>query len=328
MTLFKRINLITLINALFINSFLLLIPKAQAQGFPEKAIQLLAPFPAGSITDNIARLIAQRLSDRVKQPVVMEPKLGAGGVVALKALQAAKPDGYTLGLIPSGSTIGPWTVKDYPFDVRKDFQIISLMYAGPLVLVVPPNLPVSNVQEFMAYMKANPSKAFYGSSGVGTTTHLAVELLKQTTTVDMTHVPFKGSSEVYTNMISGGVNAYFDLFGTAKTMVDAGRAKVIGVASKNRMVVLPNVAPISDSIPGFEVLGWVAFAVPNGTPKEIVDKLSVELKAVMTEPEFQQRLRSMGVEPGGNTPAEITRFVSSEFEKWGRVTKSAGIKPE
>jgi tripartite-type tricarboxylate transporter receptor subunit TctC len=177
-------------------------------------------------------------------------------------------------------------------------------------------------------MKANPSKAFYGSSGVGTTTHLAVELLKQTTTVDMTHVPFKGSSEVYNNMISGGVNAYFDLFGTAKTMVDAGRAKVIGVASKNRMVVLPNVAPISDSIPGFEVLGWVAFAVPNGTPKEIVDKLSVELKAVMTEPEFQQRLRSMGVEPGGNTPAEITRFVSSEFEKWGRVTKSAGIKPE
>ncbi|NBT69128.1 MAG: tripartite tricarboxylate transporter substrate binding protein [Betaproteobacteria bacterium] len=299
-----------------------------AQIFPDKPIQILVPFSSGTITDNIARTIATRLSERIKQPVLVESKPGAGGIIAMKALQSAKPDGYTLGLIGSGSTTGPWTVKDFPFDVRKDFQMLTLMYAGPLVLVVPPQLPVSNIAEFIQYMKMNPSKAFYGSSGVGTTTHLAIELLKQSASFEMTHIPFKGSSEVYTNMISGGVNAYFDLFGTAKTMMDAGRAKVIGVGSKNRMQILPQTTSISEHIPGFEVSGWVAFAVTQGTPKDIVEKLVSDLRAVILEPEFQQRLRGMGVEPGGNTSSDMTRFVVSEYEKWKNVTSKAGIKPE
>lgn len=301
---------------------------AWGQNFPNKPIQLIVPLSSGSITDNIARMVTVRLAERLKQPVIIDNKTGAGGIVALRALQAARPDGYTLGLIQSGSTIQPWTVKDFPFDVRKDFQVLTMMYVGPLVLVVPPQLPASNVSEFMAFVRANPNKAFYGSSGVGTTTHLAVELLKQSTNVQMTHVPFKGSAEVYTNMISGGVNAYFDLFGTAKTMVDSGRVKIIGVASKNRMSMLPNVAPISDIIPDFQVLGWTAFAVPNGTPSDVAEKLLSELQAVMKEPEFQSRMRNMGVEAGGNSTAEMSQFILSEYEKWGRVTKGAGIKPE
>ncbi len=300
----------------------------QAQAYPDRALHLIVPLSSGSITDNIARMVTNRLAERLKQPVIVDNKTGAGGIVALKALQAARPDGYTFGLVQSGSTIQPWTVKDFPFDVRKDFQVLTLMYAGPLMLVVPPSLPVSNVSEFMAYMKANPTKAFYGSSGIGTTTHLAVELLKQSSPLQLTHVPFKGSAEVYTSMLSGGVNAYFDLYGTAKTMVDGGRAKIIGVASKTRMAVLPNVAPVADVLPDFEVMGWTAFAVPNGTPKDVSDKLLSELQAVMREPEFQNRLRAMGVEPGGNSPAEINQYITSEYEKWGRVTRGAGIKPE
>lgn len=301
---------------------------ARAQGYPDKPLHLIVPLGAGSITDIIARMVATRLSERLKLPVVAENKTGAGGIVALRALQSAAPDGYTFGLVQSGSTIQPWTLKDFPFDVRKDFQLMSLMYAGPLMLVVPPDLPAQNVSEYLALMKAQPQKAFYGSSGIGTTTHLAVELLMQSASVNMTHVPFKGSADVYTAMLSGNVNAYFDLYGTAKPLLDAGRVKVIGVASRNRMVVLPNVAPIADVVPDFEVTGWTAFAVPNGTPKTIADKLTAELRAVMQEPDFQQRLKAMGVEPGGNSPEEIARYVAREYEKWGRVTKAAGIKAQ
>jgi tripartite-type tricarboxylate transporter receptor subunit TctC len=301
---------------------------AVAQAFPDKAIHLLVPLGSGSITDIIARLVAARLSERLKQPVVIENKTGAGGIVALRALQQARPDGYTVGLVQSGSTIQPWTMKDFPFDVRKDFQLLSLMYSGPLMLVVPADLPAQNVSEFLALVKAQPKKAFYGSSGTGTTTHLAVELLMQSASVQMTHVPFKGSAEVYTAMLSGNVNAYFDLYGTAKPLLEAGRVKVIGVASRTRMAVLPDVAPISDVVPDFEVTGWTAFAVPNGTPKPVADKLVAELRAVMQEPEFQQRLRKMGVEPGGNSPEEISRYVATEYDKWGRVTRAAGLQAQ
>jgi tripartite-type tricarboxylate transporter receptor subunit TctC len=307
---------------------LILGGSTHAQNFPDKAVHLIVPLSSGSITDSIARMVAQKLSQRLKQPVVVENKTGAGGIVALRALQSARPDGYTVGLIQSGSTVQPWTMKDFPFDVRKDFQALTLMYVGPLMLVVPPDLPVSNITEFMNYVKSNPSKAFFGSSGFGTTTHLAMELLKQSGSFQMTHVPFKGSAEVYTNMTSGGINAYFDLYGTARPMIDSGRVKVIGLASKGRLSVLPNVPLIPDVVPEFEVLGWTSFVVPNGTPKEVVAKLTSDLRAVLAEPEFQQRLRSMGVQPGGNSNAEVTQFIAAEYDKWGRVTRSAGIKPE
>jgi tripartite-type tricarboxylate transporter receptor subunit TctC len=299
-----------------------------AQDFPDKPIHLIVPYSSGSITDVIARLIAAGLAERVKQPVVIDSKTGAGGIIALKALQAARADGYTIGLIPSGSVVQPWLMKDMPFDVRKDFQPLSLMYAGPLMLVVPPELPVQNLAQFLAYAKANPKNLFYGSSGAGTATQLASELLKQAGSLEMTHVPFRGSAEVYTAMLSGNVNAYFDLFGTAKPLIDAGRVKVLGVTSRKRMSVLPDVPAIAEALPGFEVLGWTGFAVPNGTPKEIVDKLASELQAVMHAPDLRKRLADMGVEPGGNTPAEMTRFIASEYDKWGRITRQAGMKPE
>jgi len=301
---------------------------AGAQSFPDRPIHLIVPYSSGSITDVIARLAAAGLAERLKQPVVIDSKTGAGGIIALKALQAAKADGYTMGLIPSGSVVQPWLMKDMPFDVRKDFQALSLLYAGPLMLVVPPQMPAQNLAEFVAYAKANPSKMFYGSSGAGTATQLSAELMKQAAGVEMTHVPYRGSAEVYTAMLSGSVNAYFDLYGTAKPLIDAGKVRVLGVTSAKRMEVLPNVPAIAEVAPGYEVLGWTGFAVPNGTPKDVVDKLAAALQATLRSPELSKRLVEMGVEPGGNTPTEMTRFIAAEYDKWGQITRRAGMKPE
>ena len=301
---------------------------ASAQSFPDRPIHLIVPYSSGSITDVIARLAAAGLAERLRQPVVIDSKTGAGGIIALKALQAARPDGYTLGLIPSGSVVQPWLMKDMPFDVRKDFQALSLLYAGPLMLVVPPQTPVQTLPEFLAWAKANPSKVFYGSSGAGTATQLSAELLKQAAGIEMTHVPFRGSAEVYTAMLSGNVNAYFDLYGTARPMIDGGKVRVLGVTSARRLPVLPDVPAIAELLPGYEVLGWTGFAVPNGTPKEVVDKLAAALQATLRAPELSRRLLDMGVEPGGNTPSEMSRFIAAEYDKWGQITRRAGMKPE
>jgi len=301
---------------------------ASAQSFPDRPIHLIVPYSSGSITDVIARLAAAGLAERLKQPVVIDSKTGAGGIIALKALQATRPDGYTLGLIPSGSVVQPWLMKDMPFDVRKDFQALSLLYAGPLMLVVPPQMPVQTLAEFLAWAKAHPSKVFYGSSGAGTATQLSAELLKQAAGIEMTHVPFRGSAEVYTAMLSGNVNAYFDLYGTARPMIDGGKVRVLGVTSARRLPVLPDVPAMAELLPGYEVLGWTGFAVPNGTPKEVVDKLAAALQATLRAPELSRRLLDMGVEPGGNTPAEMARFIAAEYDKWGQITRRAGMKPE
>jgi tripartite-type tricarboxylate transporter receptor subunit TctC len=301
---------------------------AGAQAFPDRPIHIIVPYSSGSITDVIARLAAASLSERLKQPVVIDTKSGAGGIIALRALQAAKADGYTMGLIPSGSVVQPWLMKDMPFDVRKDFQAVSMLYAGPLMLVVPPQLPAQNLVEFVAYAKANPDKVFYGSSGAGTATQLAAELMKQAAGLEMTHVPYRGSADVYTAMLSGNVNAYFDLYGTARPLIDSGKVRVLGVTSARRMAVLPDVPAIAEVAPGYEVLGWTGFAVPNGTPKDVVDKLAAALQATLQSPELSKRLLQMGVEPGGNTPAEMTRFIAAEYDKWGQITRRAGMKPE
>ena len=306
----------------------LIMVSAAAQGFPERPIKILVPYSAGSTTDIMARLIATSLAERTKQTVVVENRVGAGGIVGLKALQASPADGYTIGLVVSGNAVQPWLMKDMPFDVRKDFTPLSLMYVGQYLLMVPPELPPQNLAEFLAYLKSNPKKVFFGSSGAGTTTHLAGELLKQMGGVEMTHVPFKGSPEVFNAMFSGSVQAYFDLYGTAKPLIDAGKVRPLATSGKTRMASLPNLPALAEALPGFEVLVWTGFAVPNGTPPNVVAKLTTELRAVMQAPEVRKRLADMGVEPGGGTSAAMAIFVAAESEKWGKTIQAAGIKPD
>jgi tripartite-type tricarboxylate transporter receptor subunit TctC len=323
-----RRRLIYSLPCALVVALLLASSGARSNAFPEKPIRLIVPYSSGSITDVIARIAAAGLSDRLKHPVVVDARTGAGGLIALKALQASAPDGYTLGLVPSGSVVQPWLMKDMPFDVRKDFQALSLLFAGPLMLVVPPSMPARSLGEFVAYARDHPNKVFYGSSGIGTATHLAAELMKQAANVEMTHVPFRGSAEVYTAMLSGNVNAYFDLYGTAKPLIEAGKIRVLGVTSSKRMPGLPDVPAIAEVVPGYEVLGWTAFAVPNGTPRNVVDKLASALRDTLRAPDVRKRLSEMGVEAGGGSPAETAMFIAAEYDKWGQITRRAGMKPE
>jgi len=299
-----------------------------AQEYPSKPIQIIVPYSAGSTTDIIARLVAQHLSEKLKQPVSIDNKTGGGGTVGVNALKQAPKDGYTIGLIVSGNVIQPWLSNDMPFDVRKDFINMSLMYAGPYVLTVPPNFPSNNFADFLTYAKANSGKLFFASSGPGTTTHLAGELLKQLANVDMTHVPYRGSPQVVAGMLSGDVQVYFDLFGTVKPLLDSGRVRALAVSGKGRMSTLPHLPPVADTLPGFEVLAWTGFSAPLGTPKDITDKLTVALRSVFQIPDVQKRIQALGVDPGGNSPAEFSQFINAEFDRWGKIIQTAGIKPQ
>jgi len=300
-----------------------------AQTYPARQVSIIVPYPAGSTTDIIARLIATPLSQRLGQPVVIENRSGAGGAVGVRSLKQSPADGYTIGLIVSGNVIQPHLQKaEMPFDVRTDFVPLSLMYSGLYMLNVAPSFPARTIAEFVTYAKANPQKIFFGSSGQGTTTHLSGELLKQLAGIEMTHVPFKGSPEVYAAMFSGDIQASFDLWGTSRPMIESGRVRALGVTSKTRNAALPQYPAIAETVPGYEVLVWTGFAAPLGTPPAAVNRLVTELRAVMAQPDLKTRLTNMGVDIGGNSPTEFAQFVRDDFEKWGKAIKASGLTPQ
>lgn len=301
---------------------------ALAQDFPNRALRLIVPFQAGSTTDIIARMYATALSERLKQPVTIDTRLGAGGIVGGTALLRAAPDGYTLGLLVAGNSIQTWVVKDMPFDVRKDFAHITQLYAGYSALLVASDFPARNLADFIAYAKANPGKIFFGSSGAATTTHLAGELLNEATGIRMTHVPYKGSSEVITAMFSGSIQTYFDLYGTAKALIDSGKVRPLAVTSLKRMAELPQVPALAETYPGFEIAARVGVAAPLGTPRPVMDKLVAESRAVLQDAGLRRRIAALGIEPGGSSPEEYARGIASDTEKWGRAVRAAGITPQ
>jgi tripartite-type tricarboxylate transporter receptor subunit TctC len=298
---------------------------ALAQDFPNRPLKLIVPYSAGSTTDLIARIAAQELGDRLKQPVAVDNRTGAGGTVGVSSLKASPKDGYTLGLIVSGNVIAPWMSKDMSFDVRKDFTAISMLWAGPYILTVPPAFPATNMAEFLAEAKKRGKPMLYGSSGSGTTTHLAGELLMQMTGIPMTHVPYRGSPQVVAGLMSGDIDFYFDLYGTTRPLMDSGKVKALGISSLKPLPAMPELPTIDRTLKGFEVLAWTGFAVPEGTPKAVVDKLSAEIRAAMNKPEVNAKIAAFGVQPGGNSPAEFSAFVNAEYDKWGRIITAAGL---
>lgn len=314
-------------EALLLGSIALSAP-LHAQDFPNRPLRMIVPFASGSVTDIVARLVATGMGERLKQPVTVENRLGAGGIVGGTALMRAAPDGYTVGLLVAGNSIQTWVVKDMPFDVRKDFMHITQMYAGYSALLVAKDFPAQNLAEFIAWTRANPGKAFFGSSGAATTTHLAGELLKDAAKIDITHVPFKGSPEVVTALLSGSIQTYFDLYGTAKPLLDSGKVRALAVTSLKRMAELPNVPALAETYSGFEIAARVGLAAPLGTPKAVHDKLVAETRAALQQPEIRKRITDLGIEPGGNTPAEYAKGIAEDTEKWGRAVRAAGLKPE
>ena len=309
-------------------AFMCLASATLAQDYPSRQVTLVVPHPAGTSTDIMARIIASPLATRLKQSVVVENRAGAGGAVGVRYLKDQRPDGYAFGLIASGNVIQPWLQKDMPFDVRKDFVHLTLMYKGLYVVNVIPSFPAKTFQEFLAYVKANPKKVFFGSSGTGTTTHLGGELINQLAGTEMVHVPFKGSPEVYAGAGSGDIQMLLDLWGTSRPMIEAGRIRPLAVTSKTRSAVLPNIPAVDEFVPGVEVFAWTGFVAPPNTPAAVATRLTNELRASMAQADVQKRFADLGVDIGGQSPQEFTNFINADYEKWGRVIKAAGIKQE
>jgi len=305
----------------------LVLAQSQANTeFPQRTVKLVVPFPAGGATDVMARLVAQKLTELWTQPVVIENRAGATGAVGSVFVAKAAPDGYTI-LMGTGTThaVSPATNPNIPYSLR-DFAPISLVASFPNLLVVHPSLPVKTVPELISYLKQNPNRVNFSSTGNGGSVHLAAELFKQATKTDMVHIPYKGSAEALNDLMSGQVQLTFDNFSTVWPLVQTGKLRALGVASLERSPSAPDVPAIAETLPGFEANTWVGLFAPAGTPSAVIQKISNDVQAVLKDAAVSKRFVSMGAIPNGNQPDIFTAFVLKDTQRWKNVVTSAGIK--
>jgi tripartite-type tricarboxylate transporter receptor subunit TctC len=299
----------------------------RAQDYPTKTVTVVVPFAAGGNTDTFGRLVAEELDKRLGQRFIVENKPGAGGNIGLADLARSKPDGYTIGMgTVSSNAINQTLYKNLPYDREKGFAPISLIASLPNVLVVNPDkIKANTVEELVAFLKTEPGKHTYASSGVGTSIHLAGELLATKTGIKITHVPYKGSSQAILDVVAGHVDMMFDNIPTAAQQVKAGKVKALAVTSLEKANLLADVPTMASVIPGFEATSWHGLFAPPGTPPEIVEKLSKEVQAIVADPAMKAKLEAMGVTPIGNTSAEFQAFIDKETAKWAEVIKAANV---
>ena len=297
-----------------------------AADYPSKPVTIIVPFAAGGNTDAFARMVAEELDKSLNQRFLVDNKAGAGGNLGVGQLARAEPDGYTLGMgTVSTHAINPTLYKNLPYDPDTAFAPISLFVTLPNVLAVNPALPANSVPELIELIKAKPDTYTFASSGVGTSIHLAGELLMAKTGARMIHVPYKSSGQVMLDLVAGHVDLAFDNIPTVAQQASAGKVRALAVTSLDRAPLMPDVPPMADFIPGFEATSWHGLFAPAGTPPEIVDKISAEVQRIMQEPAMQERLRKMGAKPIGSTPAEFAQFIAAEREKWAVVIKEANV---
>ena len=318
----KFIQLITTAAA----SFFVLSGPTRAQTYPSRPITLIVFLPAGAVPDVIARLIGEALSKRLGQPIIIENRFGAGGNLALQTVARAPADGHTLLLLASPHAVNVSLYPDNPVNAIKDIAPIATINRDTFVLTVNPSLPVKSVAEFIAYAKANPGKINLSSNGTGNMPHLAGELLKMATGIDVLHVPYRGSPAALAAVTAGDVQALFDSVGVSLPLIKAGKIRALGVSSTARVLMLPDVPTIAETVPGYTVIGWLGLGGPKGTPAEIVDRLNREVNAVLTDPAIRSKMAEFGSEPFASTPAEFAKFIAEDADKWGKVVKAAGIK--
>jgi tripartite-type tricarboxylate transporter receptor subunit TctC len=300
-----------------------------AQDYPERQVDVLLGFSAGGGTDLMARLISKHLEERLGQPFVVENRTGASGTIAAQAAANAEPDGYTLLFIPIAHAANAGIRKNIPFDTVKDFATISLIASAPSAILVHPSVPGDTLQEFLAAANERPGEFDYASSGHGSSAHLAAALLALEGGVDLGHIPYKGGGEALTGLLTGEVDLHVASVPSAVSHIEGGGVKVLAVTSATRSSALPEVpTAIESGLPGYEYGGWYGLVAPAGTPDEIVQKLSAEIKEILVLPDVLEFLKSSGAEPIGSTPAEFAEFLTAEVAKWTRVAEAAGIKEE
>lgn len=302
---------------------------ALAQTYPERPIRLVVPFPPGGPVDAVARLVGQRMAQSIGQPVTVENRAGAGGIVGAEHAARAAADGYTVFVCSIGHAVLPSLNPQLPYDFVRDFVPVAMGAVFPIVVVVNPSLPVSTLGDLLAHAKANPGRLSYGSAGNGGGTHLAGELFKTLTGTDILHVAYKGSAPAMTDVLGGQVQLMFADGPTAVPQVLGGKVRALAVAQSSRSPLLPQVPTASESgLPGYEAYSWTGFLVPAGTAPNIVQRLNAEIVKAMSAPEARDALLARGAEPRPGTPDEFSSFIRSEMSKWAKVVRDANIKAD
>jgi tripartite-type tricarboxylate transporter receptor subunit TctC len=300
------------------------------QAYPGKPIRMVVPFAAGAGSNDImARLIAQKLSESFGQQVVVDNRPGASGIIGTDIVAKALPDGYTVLMMSLTFSVNPSLFSKLPYNTEKDFQPVTMVASAPLMLVVHPSLPVKSVQEFIAHAKANPGKLNFGSGGPGTTPHLAGEMLKTMSGIQVTHVPYKGGAPALADLIGGQIQFMLENIPGTLPFAKAGKLRALAITDLKRSPSLPDLPTLDESgVKGYQIVGWNGLFVPAGTPQAIVNKLHTEVVAALALPEVKQRLATMGADGVGDTPQHFAAFIKSEIPKWAKVVRDAGLKVE
>ena len=301
---------------------------ARAQSYPTRPVRLIIGYPPGGSADITARLTGQWLSERLGQPVVIESRPGAATNLATEAVVRAAPDGYTLLLVAPANAINATLYDKLSFNSLRDLVPVAGIIRFPNVVVVNPSLPVKTIPELIAYAKANPGKLNMASSGNGSTIHMSGELFKMLTGINMVHVPYRGGALALTDVMGGQVQVMFDNIPTSAEHIKAGKLRGLAVTSTARSEVLPDLPTVADFLPGYEASAWYGLGAPKGTPDEIVDKVNKAMNAILADPKSQARFKELGASLLPGSPADFGKLLAEETEKWGKVVKFSGAKPD
>jgi tripartite-type tricarboxylate transporter receptor subunit TctC len=307
-------------------SAILSIVSSQAQDYPTRPVRWIVPYPPGGATDILARLVGQRLSERLNQQFVIENKPGAGNNVGTESVVNADPDGYTILLVNPANGINASLYSKLNFNFIRDIAPVAGITRSPNVMVVPADFPAKTVAEFIAYAKANPGKINMASSGNGTSVHLSGELFRSMTGIDMVHVPYKGAAPALTDMLGGRVQVIFDNLPSAMQHIKAGTLRALAVTTETRSPQLPDVPTVAETVKGYEASAWFGVGAPKNTPRPIIEKLNKEINAILAEPAMKARLDELGGVPLIGTPEDFGKIIQSETDKWAKVVEFAGIK--
>jgi tripartite-type tricarboxylate transporter receptor subunit TctC len=301
---------------------------AYSQSYPTRPIRWIVSFPAGGANDIVARVMAPYLSEKLGQQIFVDDRGGAGGNIGMAAVLNSPPDGYTIGYVAPNNAINATLYENLPFDFIRD----SVPVAGTMlltnVLVVHPSVPAKTVPEFIDYVKANPGKVYFASSGTGASPHMSGELFKVMTGINMVHVPYRGAGPAMTDLLPGRVQLMFDNLPSSIEHIRAGRLRALGVTSAKRADALPDVPSIGETVPGYEVSVWNGIAAPKGTPPEVIDTLNRAVNAALADERLKARFSELGGAPMPMTPTEFGALVARETQKWAKVVKFSGAKPE
>ena len=300
-----------------------------AQGWPNRPIRMVVPYTPGGYTDLMARLVGQKISEALGQPIVFENKPGANAIIGTDVVAKAAPDGYTFGTVIAAHAVNATLNPKLPYDTLKDFTYVSLMSVAPLIMIAHPSLPANNVKELVALAKSKPGQLNFASSGVGAAAHLTMEMFKSRTGIEMQHIPYKGTAGALQDTVGGQINVMFDIVGPLMPQVRSGNAKAIVVTAKERIPAAPDVPTMAEQgVPDFVSGTWAGIIAPAGTPKEIVDRVAAEAKKALADPAMKAKLAEQGIVAVGDGPDDFRVFVTDEIARWSKVITDAGIKME